>query len=182
VVAQGSAGGGRSLRILLFLAIAAIVAVEVLYLALINSQGGPEADTPWVTPFVAGYLALAGVLLAVSLVTSGAPRAGLLGAASGALSIMGVLAAFSIGIAVLIAAALSIAGLVVAVVRRPVTTTVVSAIGGFVLSIALLVVGFQAAWQHIECPATGQSGGTTAGFIGHGASYECDDGRLTVNR
>jgi hypothetical protein len=182
VVAPVSAREGQSLRVLVLLAIAAIVAIEALYLGMIYNQGGPEPDTTWITPFVAGYLALVGLLLVVSLLASGALRAGVLGAASGGLVVMGALAAFSIGLAVLVAAGLSIAALVVSVARRPLTKTVVSAIAGFVLSIAFLIAGFQVAWQHIECPATGQSGGTTASFIGPGVSYECNNGRLTVNR
>jgi hypothetical protein len=171
VVARPAAGDGRSFRILVATSIVAIVAIEALYLAIVTNQGGPPPDTTWITPFVAGFLAVAAVLMLVWLAISGPLRAGLLGSASGGLLLMGVLSAFSIGVPVLIAAALSTAGLVLTVRRRPVAKTIVSAIAGIVVSVGLLVGGFQVAWQRIEGPATGQSGGTTASFIGPGESY-----------
>ena len=160
----------------------AVAAIDALYLALIQSQGGPPSDTALVTPFVAAYFALIALALAVSLVAPVAVSAGLRGAAAGGLLVMAVLTGFSIGVAVLIPAVISVAAAVITVARHPTRRTVISALAGAVVTVALLVAGLQVAWSYISCPPAGQSGGTMPSFIGPGPSYECDNGVLTVNR
>lgn len=160
----------------------AVVAIIALYLVIINSQGGASSDTPLVVPFVAGYLALMGLLLTASLFTPPGARPALRAGASAGLVVLGVLAAFSIGVAVLIAAGLAIAAAVLALRARPGMRSVVSAAAAAVLAVAVLVAGFQIAWTHIVCPTTGGSGGSTASLIGHSFSYECNDGVLTIHR
>jgi len=146
-------------RVLVAVAVVVIAATEVGYMLLIRAQGGPPSDTPWVVPFVAGYLVLMAALLAASTLVPATARVALRGGASAGLLVLGVLAAFSIGLAVLIAAALALAS---AVVARPRGREVLSAFGGGVIAVALLLAGFQLSWSHVVCPATGQSGGSTA--------------------
>jgi hypothetical protein len=172
----------RAPRVLVSVAAIAVAAVDALYLALINSQGGPPPDSVIVTPFVASYLGLMALLLAVSLVTPHAIKAGLRGAAAGGLVAMALLTGFSIGVAVLVPAALGIAAEVVTLADGPTRRATVAAIAGAIVSVAVLAGGLQIAWSYISCPPTGESGGTTASFFGPGASYQCVNGVLTVAR
>lgn len=165
-------------RVLVAVAVIAIVAIEVGYLLLIRSQGGVPSDTPWVVPFVAGYLVLMAAALALSLVVPDGLRPALSAAASAGLLVLGLLAAFSIGLAVLVVAGLSIAVLVLDVRTRPGTASVLPVVAGAVAAAMLLGVGFQISWTHIVCPPNGESGGSVAGFFG-GSAYDCNDGILT---
>ncbi len=175
-------GEGRSARVLVAVAVVAIVAIDALYLAIVSSQGGAPPADPLVAPFLASYLGLVAVLLAVSMVAPDPVKAGIRGAASAGLLVVGVLAAFSIGVAVLVAAALCIAALVMVVSRHPSRRTVIAAIAGCAVGVAVLVVGLQVAWQTIQCPASGDAGGTVPTFFGAGTSYECVNGHLTLTR
>src|SRR6185437_8273172 len=107
-----------SIRLPSLAAFAAVLAVEVLYVVLIRSQGGPlESYIPF---FVTGYLALMAGLIAIALVPRpevAAMRVPLRAAAAAGLLVLGFLAAFSIGTAILIAALLVIVALVQT--RRP---------------------------------------------------------------
>ena len=165
-------------RVLVGVAVIALAAIVALYLAIVRSQGGAPIDTPWVVPFVAGYLVLMALLLALSLLVPQGVRPVLRGAASAGLLVLGVLAAFSIGVAVLIAAALAMAATFLDLSAKPGARSVASAVAGALVAVVSLLVGFQISWTHIECPPSGESGGTTAGFI-HENSYQCSDGRLT---
>ena len=167
-------------RVLVAVAVVAIAAIVVLYLSIIRSQGGPPDDTPWVVPFVAGYEVLMALLLAASLLVPPAIRPGLRGAASAGLFVLGVLAAFSIGLGDIIVAALAVAATVLAVVASPGRRTLVSLAVAAIASLAILLGGFQIAWSHIVCQPTGQSGGSSAGLFG-GAAYDCTNGVLTVH-
>ena len=161
-------------------AIVAIVAIAALYLAIIKSQGEQDPVSALVVPFVAGYLVMMAILLAISLGVAPAVRPGLRGAASAGLLALGLLAAFSIGVAVLIAAGLAIAATVLAINERPGARSIVSTAGAAVLAVVVLVAGFQIAWQHPVCPPGGEGGGSIPSLIGHGSTYECNNGVLTV--
>jgi len=168
-------------RVLVAIAVVAIVAVDALYLAIVSSQGGPPSDTPLVVPFVTSYLALMAALLAASLFTPAASRPALRAAASAGLVFMGVLAAFTIGLAILVAAAPAIATAVLATRARPGGTTIASSGVAVLLAVALLGAGFEFSWGYIVCPGSGESGGSTASFLGRGSSYDCNNGVLTVH-
>ena len=181
MVAAQPRSEGIAARVLVAVAIVAIAAIVVLYLSIIRSQGGPgepPSDTPWVVPFVAGYQILMAVLLAVSLFVPPAIRPGLRGAASAGLLVLGVLAAFSIGLGDIIVAALAIAVTVLSMVQRPGWRTWTSVAAGAIAAVAILLGGFQIAWSHIVCQPTGQSGGSSASVFG-GSSYDCNGGVLT---
>ena len=172
-----------AVRVLIAVAVVAIAAIVVLYLSIIRSQGGPgepPSDTPWVVPFVAGFQILMALLLAVSLVVPPAIRPGLRGATSAGLFVLGVLALFSIGLGDIIVAALAVAATVLSVIANPGPRTWVSVVAAAIVSVAILLGGFQIAWSHIVCQPTGQSGGSSAGLFG-GRAYDCNDGALTYH-
>ncbi len=156
-------------------AVVAIAATDAGYLLLIRGQGGGDPDTPWVVPFVAGYLVLMAVLLGVSLIANPRIRTGLRGAASAGLVLLGLISAFSIGLGVLIAAGLATAAMVLDM--RSKSRAVGPAAIGAVAAVVVLLVGFEISWTHIECPRTGESGGSTAGLPS--TSYECVQGVLS---
>jgi len=170
-------------RVLVAIAVVAIVAIDALYLAIVSSQGGPgepPTDTPLVVPFVAGYEILMALLLAASLVVPPAVRPALRGAAAAGLFVLGILALFSIGLGDIIAAALALAATVLAVRASRGTRTWLSLAAAAIVSVAILLGGFQIAWSHIVCQPAGESGGSSAGLFG-GSSYDCKDGVLTYH-
>ena len=172
----------RAQRVLVSVAAVAVLAIDALYVTLIQAQGGPPSDEPLVVPFVAGYLGLLAVALGLTLVLPGLLRVGVRGAAAGGLLLMGVLTGFSIGVGVLVAAIVSIAALVVTVSRHPGARPAAAAVAGIVVGVALLLIGLEVAWSHVVCAPTGESGGSIPSLIGPGASYECNNGVLTVQR
>ena len=157
---------------------AAIVAalVAFLYRALLLNQGGPPPDTPLLAPFLMSYILAMAILLAVSLVVPLGVKPVLRIAPATGLAVLGWLAAFSIGVAIMIAAVAAIASVVLTVQARPVRPSVASAVVGSVIAIIVLVAGLQVSWSYIACPTRGSSGGQ-AGLLG--SSYECQDGHLT---
>jgi hypothetical protein len=168
------------MRVLVAVAVVALVAAVAGYIALVRSQGGPAPSDVLTVPFVAGYLLVMGALLAISLIERGwinNLRPALRAAASAGLVALGLLSAFSIGVAVLIAAAFAIAATVVSITSAPRRATFVGAAIGAILSVASLVFGLEVVWNIIICPPTGQSSGTTA----TGINYDCSDGYLTVH-
>ena len=168
------------MRVLVAVAVVALVATVAGYIALVRSQGGPAPSDVLTVPFVAGYLLAMGALLAISLIERGwinSLRPALRAAASAGLVALGLLSAFSIGLAVLIAAAFAIAATVVSITSAPRRATFVGAAVGAILSVASLAFGLEVVWNIIICPPTGQSSGTTA----TGINYDCSDGYLTVH-
>lgn len=167
-------------RVLVSVAVVAIAAIVVLYVSLIRSQGGVSTPDVLTVPFVAGYQMLMAVSLGASLFAPPALRPSLRGAASAGLLVLGWLAIFSIGIAILIAAGLAIASTALALNERPGARPVVSAVLAGALAVALLLGGFEFSWHYLVCPSTGESGGTTATLFGPSSSYDCNNGVLTV--
>jgi hypothetical protein len=169
----------RAARVLTALAVVVVAGVDALYIGLIRGQGGGDSTTPLVVPFVAGYLALMAGLLLASLLAPPSFVPALRGGAAGGLLVMGGLAAFSIGVAVILAALLAIGATVMAALSRPGAVSVVSAGAAALVAVALLVAGFQFAWSYLVCPAGGEGSGTVPSLMGAGGSYECNDGVLT---
>jgi hypothetical protein len=167
--------------LLVAVSIVAVIATVTGYIAIIRSQGAPPPSDVLTVPFVAGYLLAMAVLLAISVVERPritAVRPALRAAASAGLLGLGVLSLFSIGLAIIVAAAFAIAATVIAIVAAPHRVTFIGVAAGVFLSLALLVGGFEVAWNVVVCPPDGQSGGTTAS----GMSYECNGGVLTTSR
>jgi hypothetical protein len=90
---------------------------------------------------------------------------------------LGILAGFSIGPAILIAALFAIAVTVISILSVRRRATLIGAAIGALLSVGLLIFGLEVVWNIIICPPTGQSSGTTA----TGVNYDCEDGYLTVH-
>lgn len=160
-----------------------LVAVVAGYIAIINSQGPPPPDNVTTVPFVSGYVLLMAILLAVSLIERpviARIRPAVRGAAAAGLWVLGFFALFSIGLAIVICAALATAATVVTLTARPSLKATLSVVVAGGVSAVVLAVGFYISWQTIICPATGQSGGTTVGLFGDGKTYECNDGVLTI--
>jgi hypothetical protein len=158
-------------------AIAGILAIDVLYLAIVRLQGDPPPVDVLTVPFIAGYLLLMAALLGASLIALPALRPALRAAASCGLLVLGLLAAFSIGILILATAALAITSLAQSIERDRSPRTLGASLAASVVAVAVLVAGLQLAWNFLVCPSTGQVSGT-AGFFGQ-SHYQCTDGRLT---
>src|SRR5579864_5268698 len=94
----------RAPRVLVSVAAVALVAIDVLYLGLVESQGA--SPFPLVTWFIAGYFVVVAMALIGSLFAPPGARVAVRGAAAGSLLAMTVMSAMSIGAAVLIPAAL----------------------------------------------------------------------------
>lgn len=171
---------GWATRVLVTVAVVALVAIVAAYIAIIESQGGPGPSDVLTVPFVAAYLLLMAAILAISLIERrriNSLRPALRAAASAGLVALGVLAAFSIGTAVLIAALFAIAATIVSIIAAPGRATFIGAAIAAVLSVGFLAFGLEVVWNIIICPPTGQSSGTTAS----GVNYDCSDGYLTVH-
>jgi len=123
----------------------ALVAVDVLYLGLVQSQGA--SPFPVVTRFIAGFFAVVAIALIGSLFTPPGVRVGVRAAAAGALAAMTVMSAMSIGAAVLVPAALCGAATAVTVARAPGTRNVVIAAACVAAGAAGFLAGLQAAWS-----------------------------------
>lgn len=163
---------GMAARVLVAVAVVALAAIDWLYLGLV----GPGQVDVLTAPFVFSYLAFMALLLLASLLVPPNLKPPLRALASAGLLAMAVIAAFSIGVLIMIPAMLAVASFVLALIARPRVwpATIVAA----VLAVGLLVVGFQFSWNYLVCPPTGQVGGTTAGFFGS-VSYDCNEGVLT---
>ena len=126
-------------------AVLLLVAIATGYLGIIAIQGGPPPDNFLTVPFVAGYLALMALLLAASL--SGASitsmRPALRTAPAAGLVVLGVLAIFSIGLPVLIAASLATAATVVTFLTQPALGAVLAAVAAGLISVAALLAGLE---------------------------------------
>ncbi len=122
------------------LAAAAVLAIDVAYVALIVLQGpGPN---PYVPFFVSGYLALMAALITAALIPRpdlARLRLPLRAAAAAGLLVLGMLAGFSIGLPIVIAGLLVGFGLVKTRAAGSLWPGAVSAS----VAIALLLVGFQ---------------------------------------
>src|SRR2546428_12671733 len=108
-MALGNAGReARALRVMVWIAFAIVLGIDIAYLLLIRAQQ-PSPPDAFTVPFVAAFLVLMAGMLGPSLLNS-APivrlRPALRAGAAAGLLVLGVLAAFSIGIPLLVAGAL----------------------------------------------------------------------------
>jgi hypothetical protein len=166
---------------------AAIIAgtVDVLYLGYVNSQGASDPQFLRV-PFVAAFIALMAICAALSARNSAARwRPFLLGVSAVGLLLLGFFAIFSIGLALLVAGALALVGLINAL--NPARGAAFGkalgmAAGGAVLVIVVLVGGFSLTELAVQCPARGQMGGGGTSLLGGSYQYNCVDGKLTISR
>ena len=168
-------------RVIVLLAVVTILAVDATYISITRSLNGPGTADVLTVPFVAGYMFVMAALMAASLFTPPVAQLALRASASAGLLILGLLALFTIGFAILVAATLAIASTVLAMRSQPSARSQVFATIAALLAVALLVGGFEFTWNYLVCPPTGESGGTTASLLGHSSSYDCNNGVLTVH-
>jgi hypothetical protein len=171
---------GRGARIMVAVALGIVLLEDVVYVALIRAQDelAPDAYT---FPFVAGYLLAMAALLGLSLVRAErivAVRTSLRAGAAGGLLVLGIVAALSIGLPLVVAGMLA-TGAAVRTVRGPLLTRAgLAGVGAALLSVAVLVGGFEVTERLIVCPSTGSMTGGGSGFVTGPYHYECTDGRL----
>ena len=166
-------------RVLVWVAMAGLVAIDGLYLAIIHFQGDPAPADVLTVPFVASYLAAMTILLGASAFSSARAKPVLRAAASAGLLVLAALAAFSIGALILVIAGLAIAATIPALGSQKSTRVRVAAGVAALVAAVVLVGGLELTSRYLACPPTGSSGGTTGSFFGQ-VSYECDSGRLTT--
>ena len=164
-------------------ALVLVVATSIAYVVLVRAQGGYSGLDVLTVPFVTTYMLLMSFLLAASLYR-GLPtnlRMPLRAAAAGGLLVLGILAAFSIGLPLVLAGAMATGASVRTLRGPPLTSAALTAVVGVVLAVALLVAGFEVTERYIACPAQGTYGGGGSGFVSGPFHYDCVDGRLTFS-
>lgn len=171
---------GRAARIMAWAAFAIVLLTDALYLGLMIGQPERSPDV-FTVPFVAGYLLLMAVLLGISLLRRPrivAARTWLRAGAAGGLLVLGILAAFSIGLPFILAGALA-TGAAVRALRGPqLTAAAFSGVAAALIAVALLVAGFEVTERMIVCPAHGSAGGGGTGLVTGPYYYECVNGQL----
>lgn len=173
---------GRSTRILVAVPIVIVVVADALYVAIVVNQD-PRPPEVYTLPFIAAYLALVAVLLAVSLMHrwSAAVRTSFRAAAAGGLLVLGVLALFSIGLPLVIAGAMAAAA-TVRTLRGPMfTPSSLLGVASAVIAVAVLIAGFEVTERIIVCPAQGSIGGGGSGFVTGPYYYDCVNGQLSFH-
>jgi hypothetical protein len=173
---------GRATQLLVWASIVLLVVDVIAYLLLITALGPGQSDMPFIVPFVASYLALAAIVLRLSAVRQSrlvAWRPALRASAAAGLLVLGVLAALSIGLPIFLAGVLAAIAAVRTVAGRELRNAVLSQIAGGVIAVMVLLGGFAVTQRLIQCPPTGQSGGSGSGFLTGGYQYECVNGTLT---
>jgi hypothetical protein len=137
-----AASSGRAHRLALTAGIAVLI-VDVLYVQFVLFGQGVEPPWPWRVAWVAAWIAVCGGCAIAGGMPQLAPRirALLLGGASAGLLVMGVVGAWSIGLALLVALG-PIAGAAADAARR----TQVRAAGMVLTFLAMLLVAALLMW------------------------------------
>jgi len=169
----------RSVRIASLIAIGIVLATDSLYVVLIRSQG--SAPQVYLPIFVSGYLALMAVLIAIALISRPElARAGaaLRIAALTGLVVLGFVAAFSIGVPLIVAGLLVLVALVRSTQVAPARFAFVSGVVAGSLALVLLIAGLEVTDRLIVCPDSGTMSGAGRGFVTGPYHYECNEGEL----
>lgn len=162
-------------------AIVLVLADLIVYVVLIRSQGEPQPDA-FTVPFVAGYLALMAVALWMSLLDRPllvSLRPALRATAAAGLLLMGIFAAFSIGLPIFAAGVLATVAAIRALAGPRLRNAVLSEVAAAVIAVTVLVGGFELTQRLVLCPPTGSIGGGGSGFVTGGYHYQCVNGTLT---
>ena len=170
------------IRVTSLVAFAIVLATDILYVGLIGSQG--QDFQPYVPRFVASYLALMAALIVIALLPRpeiSAIRLPMRAAAAGGLLALGFLAAFSIGLPLVVAGVLTTVALTRTSRRPGSALRRLAGLGAALLAIGLLVAGLEITGRLIVCPATGTASGTGSGLVTGGYSYQCNEGTLTFH-
>lgn len=167
---------------MVWVALAIVVFEDAVYLLLIRSQAEVAPDV-FTVPFVAGYLLVMAALLGTSLARLPNPswRMPLRAGAAGGLLLLGIIAAFSIGLPLVLAGILA-TGSAVRTLKGPVwTPTALLGVAAALAAVAVLVTGFEVTERIIECPSSGTMSGGGSGFVTGPYHYECVDGHLSFH-
>jgi hypothetical protein len=173
---------GRPTATLVWASIVLALGVLIAYLLLIRAQGEAPPDALTV-PFVAAYLALMAVLMWLSLLDQprlASLRPALRGAGAAGLLVLGVIAAFSIGLPIFVAGVLATIAAVRALAGHQKRNAVLSEVAAAVIAVIVLVGGFEVTQRLILCPPTGTIGGSGYHFVTGAYHYQCLNGTLTM--
>ena len=167
----------RLVRITLIVAFVIALATNLLYITLINSQGA--SNQPYISRFVASYLAVMAALIIISLLPRPeivAIRVTLRAAAAGGLFVLGFLAAFSIGPPLVLAGFFVLLALA-RTERVPRTRAArLSGVVAAAVAVAVLLAGLEVTQRLIVCPDQGTSAGGGSGLLTGPYQYECVNG------
>jgi hypothetical protein len=169
----------RAARTLVWIALVPPLLLDGVYLLLIRLQGEGPPDV-MVVPFVATYLFAMVLLLAASLMTRlpSIVRLAFRAAAAAGLIVFGILAAFSIGLPIIICGVVAAVAVGLSFDQTRWRLDSVAGAAGAVVALTILVGGFDMVERVIACPATGESGGSTVGFFTGSRSWHCTNGEL----
>jgi hypothetical protein len=170
------------IRVTSLVAFAIVLATDILYVGLIGSQG--QDFQPYVPRFVASYLAVMAALIVIALLPRPeifAIRLPMRAAAAGGLLALGFLAAFSIGLPLVVAGVLTTVALTRTSRRPGSALRRLAGLGAALLAIGLLVAGLEITGRLIVCPETGTGSGTGSGLVTGSYSYECNQGSLRIH-
>ena len=174
---------GRPIATVVWAAIVLVLGVVIAYVLLIRAQGETPPDALTV-PFVATYLVVMAVALWLSVLdypVLASVRPALRGAAAAGLLLLGVFAAFSIGLPVFAAGILAAIAAVRALSRPHMRNAILSEVAAAVIAVIVLVGGFEMTQRLIFCPPTGTMSGSGFHLITGGYWYECVDGTLKMH-
>jgi hypothetical protein len=173
---------GRPTATLVWASVVLVLGVLVAYLLLIRAQGQAQPDA-FTVPFVASYLALMAVLLWLSLLDRprlASLRPALRGAGAAGLLVLGIIAAFSVGLPIFAAGVLAAIAAIRALAGPRLRMAVVSEVAAAVIALIVLVGGFEVTQRLIFCPPTGSISGGGSHFVTGTYHYQCLDGTLTM--
>jgi hypothetical protein len=162
-------------------AIVLVLADLVAYGVIIRTQGEPQPDA-FTVPFVAAYLALMALALWMSLLDRAflvKVRPALRATAAAGLLLLGIFAAFSIGLPIFAAGVLAAVVAIRALAGPRLRNAVLSEVAAAVIAVIVLVGGFGLTQRLILCPPSGTIGGSGSGFLTGGYHYQCINGTLT---
>ena len=154
--------------------------IDVLYLALIQNQASERVVSLRV-PFVAGFIAVMALSAGLSSwrrLDRSAPL--LLGLSAGGLVAIGLIAIFSVGILILLAAVPIVIAAVQSLVRVRRPIGIMQAFGGLMLALAVFLAGIQLTEIPVACPTRGYEAGSGSGLLSSPYHWTCVNGKLTV--
>ena len=173
---------GRPTATLVWASVVLTLGVVVAYLLLIRAQGEPQPDA-FTVPFVAGYLTLMAILMWLSVVDRprlASLRPALRAAGAAGLLVLGVIAAFSVGLPIFAAGVLATIAAIRALAGPPLGKAILSEVAAALIAVVVLIGGFEVTQRLILCPPTGTIGGSGVHFVTGGYHYQCVDGKLTM--
>jgi hypothetical protein len=171
----------RPTALVVWAAIVLVLADLIAYGLIIRSQGEPQPDA-FTVPFVAAFLALMAVALWMSLLDRAllvTLRPALRATAAAGLLLLGIFAAFSIGLPIFAAGVLAAVAAIRALAGPRLRNAVLSEVAAAVVAVTVLVGGFGLTQRLILCPPSGTIGGSGSGFLTGGYHYTCINGTLS---